>query len=69
MNKTYEYTVAGKCRKDGRFYMVYTCGVNKFHADKVRERAAQDAKLSKEYEEFIVEQHEVNDCWWNKGTN
>lgn len=69
MERKVEYTIAGKSNKDGRYYLIYTCGPGKKHAEKVLDETKNDEKLKKEYDDFIIQEHVSEDCWWNRGTN
>lgn len=64
-----EYSIAGKHKSDGKFYLICICGGNKEHAEKVLIKQRNDKELTKDYSDFVIQEHESKDCWWNEGTN
>ena len=68
-NKKIEYSIAGKHKRDGQYYLICICGRNKEHAEKVLIKQQNDERNTKDYSDFIIQEHVSEDCWWNQGTN
>jgi len=60
-----QYTIAGKSKKDGNYYLVFLAGNKDEHAQMFLEKAKNDEKLKSEYDDFIIEKHEEK-RWWNE---
>ena len=69
MKNNIDYTIAGRSKQDGQYYLVYTCGGDKKHAESVLAKAKNDEKLAEQYDNLIIQEHVSDDCWWNHGTN
>ena len=69
MKNNIDYTIAGRSKQDGQYYLVYTCGGDKKHAESVLAKAKNDEKLAEQYDNLIIQEHVSDDCWWNYGTN